>query len=60
MGRFFTLPLMRLATHSQADGCVIVKTKQAIIVAEYTAPTQAAEATKIVEGLGDYLTSVGY
>ena len=54
------MPLIRLFTHSQADGCVIVKTKQAIIVAEYTAPTQAGEATKVVEGLGDYLTSVGY
>ncbi|KAI0260756.1 profilin [Gloeopeniophorella convolvens] len=44
----------------QADGAVIVKTKQAILVAEYVAPTQAAEATVVVEGLADYLISVGY
>jgi len=44
----------------QADGCVLVKTKQAILVAEYVAPIQAAEATPVVEGLADYLISVGY
>jgi profilin len=44
----------------QADGCVLVKTKQAILVAEYAAPIQAGEATIVVEGLADYLISVGY
>ncbi|KAG8722057.1 profilin, required for normal timing of actin polymerization in response to thermal stress [Ceratobasidium sp. 394] len=44
----------------QADGCVIVKTKQAILVALYTAPLQAAETTPVTEGLADYLISVGY
>ncbi len=39
---------------------MIVKTKQAILVAEYVAPTQAPEATPIVEGLADYLINVGY
>ena len=39
---------------------MIVKTKQAILVAVYQAPIQAAEATPIVEGLADYLISVGY
>jgi len=43
-----------------SDGVVIVKTKQAVLVAEYIAPTQAAEATPVVEGLADYLISVGY
>jgi len=42
------------------DGIVIVKTKQAILVAIYKAPLQAAETTPIVEGLADYLISVGY
>jgi len=42
------------------DGAVLVKTKQAVLVAEYIAPTQAAEATPVVEGLADYLISVGY
>jgi profilin len=45
---------------SQADGCLLVKTKQAVLVAEYVAPVQQAEAVKIVEGLADYLISVGY
>lgn len=44
----------------QADGCVLVKTTQAVLVAEYVAPTQAGEATTIVEGLADYLKSVNY
>ncbi|TEB30892.1 profilin [Coprinellus micaceus] len=44
----------------QADGVVIVKTKQAVLVGVYEAPIQAAEATTVVEGLADYLISVGY
>ncbi|KAK4329964.1 Profilin [Rhodotorula toruloides] len=44
----------------QADGIIIVKTKQAILVAEYAHPTQPGEATKVVEELADYLISVGY
>jgi Profilin. len=44
----------------QADGVVVVKTKQAVLVAEYTPPIQAPEATPVVEGLADYLISVGY
>lgn len=45
---------------AQADGAVIVKTKQAILVAEYAAPIQAGQATPIVENLADYLINVGY
>jgi profilin len=48
-----------LSAH-QADGCVLVKTKQAVLVAEYVAPVQAPEATPVVEGLADYLISVQY
>lgn len=44
----------------QADGAVIVKTKQAVLIAEYTGPIQAPEVTPTVEGLADYLISVGY
>ncbi|KAI0691432.1 profilin [Cytidiella melzeri] len=44
----------------QADGCILVKTKQAILVAIYEGPTQAGEATPVVEGLADYLIGVGY
>lgn len=50
----------RLLVSYQADGCVLVKTKQAVLVAEYVAPTQAGEATPVVEGLADYLKSVNY
>jgi profilin len=39
---------------------VIVKTKQAILVGLYEAPLQAPETTPVVEGLADYLISVGY
>ena len=49
-----------LSVFLQADGCVLVKTKQAVLVAEYSAPIQAPEATPVVEGLADYLISVGY
>ncbi|KAF8552791.1 profilin [Imleria badia] len=60
--KFFTLSCndRSLYGKKQADGCVVVKTKQAILVTEYVAPTQAPEATPIVEGLADYLISVGY
>ncbi|OSX62169.1 hypothetical protein POSPLADRAFT_1039961 [Postia placenta MAD-698-R-SB12] len=44
----------------QADGCVLVKTKQAVLVTEYVAPLQAPESTPIVENLADYLIGVGY
>jgi profilin len=44
----------------QADGVVLVKTNQAVLVAEYVAPVQAPEATPIVESLGDYLKQSGY
>jgi len=42
------------------DGVIIVKTTQAVLVAEYVAPIQAPEASTVVEGLADYLISVGY
>ncbi|EIN04751.1 profilin [Punctularia strigosozonata HHB-11173 SS5] len=60
--KFFTLQATDRHIYGKqaADGCVIVKTKQAVLVAEYAAPTQAGEATTIVEGLGDYLINVGY
>ncbi len=54
-------PLSNYQLHTlQADGILIVKTKQAILVAVYVAPIQAAEATPVVEGLADYLISVNY
>jgi len=44
----------------QADGCILVQTKQAVLVTEYVAPIQQAEAVLIVEKLADYLVDVGY
>ncbi|KAA1472744.1 profilin [Dentipellis sp. KUC8613] len=60
--KFFTLRVNDRSYYGKkaADGVVIVKTKQAVLVAEYVAPAQAAEATPVVEGLADYLISVGY
>ncbi|KAH7890520.1 profilin, partial [Phlebopus sp. FC_14] len=60
--KFFTLQANDRSIYGKKvqDGCVIVKTKQAILVAEYVAPIQAAEATPIVEGLADYLISNSY
>ncbi|KAK2463969.1 hypothetical protein APHAL10511_004020 [Amanita phalloides] len=42
------------------DGAVIVKTKQAFLVAAYQAPIQAPEATNVVVSLAEYLIGVGY
>lgn len=60
--KFFTLTADQRSIYGkkQADGCILVKTKQAVLVAEYVAPTQQAEAVPIVEKLADYLISVGY
>jgi len=43
-----------------ADGIILTKTNQAVLLGEYKAPVQAGEATVIVEGLADYLLGVGY
>ncbi|KAF8415628.1 profilin [Boletus edulis BED1] len=60
--KFFTLQANDRSVYGKkgADGCILVKTKQAILVAEYVAPIQAPEATPIVEGLADYLISLNY
>ncbi|ORX62631.1 Profilin/allergen [Hesseltinella vesiculosa] len=43
-----------------ADGACIVKTNQAILVGVYKEGMQPGSCTKVVEGLADYLISVGY
>ncbi|KIO32639.1 hypothetical protein M407DRAFT_241334 [Tulasnella calospora MUT 4182] len=61
--KYFTIqttPGRSIYGKSRADGCIIVKTKQAILVTVYNAPVQAAEATPVVESLADYLISVDY
>lgn len=44
----------------QADGAIIVKTLQAILVAEFVAPLQAPETAKVTEALADYLIEAKY
>ncbi|KAF8909575.1 profilin [Mucidula mucida] len=60
--KYFTLVAGERSVYGkkQADGIIIVKTKQAILVAVYQAPIQAPEATPVVENLADYLIGVGY
>ncbi|KAF8154506.1 profilin [Crassisporium funariophilum] len=60
--KFFTLSIIDRTIQAKkgADGAVMVKTKQAVLVVEYKAPVQAPEVTPIVENLADYLISVGY
>lgn len=45
---------------AQGGGIILVKTTQAVLVAEYVAPVLPGDATKIVENLADYLISVGF
>jgi len=42
------------------EGVIILKTKQALLVAHYPPTVQPGAATNTVEKLGDYLISVGY
>ncbi|MFE2870951.1 profilin [Embleya sp. NPDC059259] len=42
------------------DGVVCVKTKQAVLVAQYKGPIQAPEVTPTVESLADYLIGEGH
>jgi len=60
--KFFTLSVIDRTIQGKkgADGIIIVKTKQAVLVAEYIAPIQAPEATPVVEGLADYLINAGF
>lgn len=39
----------------QADGAIIVKANNAILVSEYIAPIQAPEAATVTEAIADYL-----
>ncbi|KAG6827225.1 hypothetical protein H0H92_012724 [Tricholoma furcatifolium] len=56
--RSIVAPMQRFTRRVQkADGIVIVKTTQAILVAEYDQPLQAGETTPVVETLADYLIS---
>ncbi|KAI7862862.1 profilin [Spinellus fusiger] len=43
-----------------SDGICIVKTGQAVLIGLYAEGIQPGACTKVVEGLADYLISVGY
>ncbi|KAF7377457.1 Profilin [Mycena sanguinolenta] len=60
--KFFTQKADDRTIHGKkaADGCIIVPTVQAILVAEYAGPTQAPEVVPVVEGLADYLINLKY
>jgi profilin len=49
-----------ISLKKQADGATVVKTKTAILVAEYLAPYQAPESSAVVESLADYLIGAGF
>lgn len=42
------------------EGIIIVKTKQALVVAHYPENVQPGSATTTVESLADYLINQGY
>ncbi|KAJ8330391.1 hypothetical protein BDV3_003121 [Batrachochytrium dendrobatidis] len=60
--KYFALRADDRSIYGKKDksGVVLVKTKQAILIAIYDDPVQPGEANKVVEGLGDYLISVNY
>ncbi|EOR01361.1 hypothetical protein E3P92_01531 [Wallemia ichthyophaga] len=60
--KFFTLQADEGKVYGKKgpNGCVIVRTVQAILVTEYDAPVLPGEATKVVEELADYLRSLNF
>ncbi|KAI5481816.1 hypothetical protein MNV49_000093 [Pseudohyphozyma bogoriensis] len=60
--KFFTLQANDRSVYGKKGeaGIVTVKTKQAVLVAEYPAGVTPGDATKIVEDLADYLIGVGF
>lgn len=44
----------------QTDGLACVKTNQAVLVCHYASPIIPGQATKVVEGLADYLIGQGF
>ncbi|KAJ7097603.1 profilin [Mycena epipterygia] len=55
--KFFTVSANERSIYGKkgGDGCVLVKTTQAVLVGEYAMPVQTQEAVKVVETLADYL-----
>jgi profilin len=60
--KYFTVKANERSIYGQtnADGAILVKTNQAILIGIYHSPIISAQAIPIVEGLGDYLINLGY
>ncbi|KAL2914339.1 profilin, required for normal timing of actin polymerization in response to thermal stress [Polyrhizophydium stewartii] len=60
--KYFALRADDRSIYGKKDksGLVLVKTKQAVLIAVYEEPIAPGEATKVVEALADYLISVNY
>ncbi|KAL9940318.1 hypothetical protein V8E36_001023 [Tilletia maclaganii] len=60
--KYFTLQVNDRSYYGKQgpDGIICVKTNQAVLIGLYASPTQPGDATKTVEGLGDYLINSGY
>lgn len=60
--KYFLLKADDRSIYGKKDdtGIVAVRTKQAILIAHYSPPTQPGEATKVAEQLGDYLIGFNY
>ncbi|CAO1620070.1 unnamed protein product [Sympodiomycopsis kandeliae] len=60
--KYFTLQANDRSIYGKAgaDGVILVKTNQAVLVGQYSSPILPGQATKVVEQLGDYLVGVGY
>ncbi|PGH11960.1 hypothetical protein AJ80_06926 [Polytolypa hystricis UAMH7299] len=50
----------RLYGKKGKEGIIIVKTKQALLIAHYPETVQPGSATNTVETLGEYLSKLGY
>ena len=49
-----------IPTRQGKEGIVIVKTKQALLIAHYPETVQPGSATNTVEMMGEYLSKLGY
>lgn len=52
--------MLILCIEQGREGMIIVKTKQALLLAHYPETVQPGSASLTVEKLGDYLIGVGY
>ncbi|WFD00264.1 profilin, required for normal timing of actin polymerization in response to thermal stress [Malassezia yamatoensis] len=60
--KYLTLQANPRSVYGKAggDGLCVVKTNQAVLIGAYQSPLLPGDANKVVEGLADYLISVGY